>query len=256
MLKRLIVHTTAHGACVKSRFAAILIALCFLVGIVGFSSSLSGVLGISPDEGTPLPDTTIAPPTDSPTTGPEGGGEAIWPPASADMGATPVESPTEYIEQDSVVLPGTPSLPATSGTPTVATSAPPTPVVTESPEQIPSRTPSSAPTVTDRAEADSSTGSAPDRVTVRLVARDDAFTPSSITVPAGAEVTIVLENEDVDTPHNVVVYADRDAPLFVGTIVKGPGRTTDTFTAPSEPGKYVLGCCMPSTHRMGIFVVE
>ena len=80
--------------------------------------------------------------------------------------------------------------------------------------------------------------------------------PSSITVPAGSEVTIVLENEDVDIPHNVVVYVDRDAPLFVGTIVKGPGRTTDTFTAPSEPGKYVLGCCMPSTHRMGTFVVE
>ncbi len=251
MLKRLIVHTTAHGACVKSRFAAILIALCLLVGIVGFSSSLSGVLGIPADESTPPPDTTTVPPTDSPATGPSGAGGTTWTPASADTGATPVESPTEYIEQDPVVLPDAPSPPATSRATIVAT-----PVVTESPEQIPSRAPGSAPTVTDGGEADPSTGSAPARVTVRLVARDDAFTPSSITVPAGSQVTIVLENEDVDIPHNVVVYADRDAPLFVGTIVKGPGRTTDTFTAPSEPGKYVLGCCMPSTHRMGAFVVE
>lgn len=211
------------------------------------------------DEGTPPPDTTTVPLIDSPTTGPPAAGTTPAR-ASADTGAAPVVSPTvtptEYIEQDPVVLPGTPSPAATSRAATVATPVPSTPVVTERPEQAPSRAPNSAPMVSDRTETGSSTGSAPARVTVRVVARDQAFTPSSITVPAGAEVTIVLENEDVDIRHNVVIYADRDAPLFVGTIVKGPGRTTDTFTAPSEPGKYALGCCMPSTHRMGTFIVE
>lgn len=243
----------------KARFAAILIALCLLVAIVGFSSSLSGVPGISVDEGTPPPDTATVPPNDSPTTGPPAAGTTPAR-ASADTGAAPAESPTvtptEYIEQDPVVLPDTPSPAATSRVATVPTPVPSTPAVTERPEQAPSRAPDSAPMVSDRTETGSSTGSAPARVTVRVVARDEAFTPSSITVPAGAEVTIVFENEDVDILHNVVIYADRDAPLFVGTIVRGPGRTTDTFTAPSEPGKYALGCGVPTPHRMGTFIVE
>ncbi len=69
-------------------------------------------------------------------------------------------------------------------------------------------------------------------------------------------MTIVFENQDEDVPHNVVVYADNAPPVFVGTVIKGPARTTDTFTAPLTPGRYALGCGVPSPHRKGTFIVE
>ena len=110
--------------------------------------------------------------------------------------------------------------------------------------------------VTDTPARVSLSESDPGPVTISLTVLDDDFSPSSVSVPAGAKVTIVIDNQDVDKMHSVVVYADRNSPpIFTGTVVRGPGRTTDTFTAPSTPGKYVLGCGVPSPHKKGTFTV-
>jgi plastocyanin len=94
-------------------------------------------------------------------------------------------------------------------------------------------------------------------VTVNIAADNIAFDTSTITVPAGATVTMVFNNQDDGIPHNVAVYDSplRSEAIFVGEITTGPAETTYTFTAPSEPGTYYFQCDVhPSMN--GDFVVE
>ena len=94
-------------------------------------------------------------------------------------------------------------------------------------------------------------------VTVEIAAENMAFDTSTITVPAGAEVTMNFENRDDGIPHNVAVYTDPSAAkeIFVGDIITGPERATYTFTAPETPGTYFFRCDVhPSMN--GAFVVQ
>ncbi|MFA7563250.1 MAG: cupredoxin domain-containing protein [Methanoculleus sp.] len=92
---------------------------------------------------------------------------------------------------------------------------------------------------------------------VNLTAENIAFDTDTITVPAGAEVTVNFENKDDGVPHNFAVYDDnlRSESFFVGDIITGPDETEYTFTAPSEPGTYYFQCDVhPSMN--GDFIVE
>ena len=93
--------------------------------------------------------------------------------------------------------------------------------------------------------------------TVNIAADNLAFDTGTITVPAGAEVTMVFDNRDEGVPHNVAVY---DSPLraeqiFVGEVIDGPAEITYTFTAPSEPGTYYFQCDIHPDMN-GEFIVE
>ncbi|MCK9306509.1 MAG: PQQ-dependent sugar dehydrogenase [Methanoculleus sp.] len=93
--------------------------------------------------------------------------------------------------------------------------------------------------------------------TVNIAADNLAFDAGTITVPAGAEVTMVFDNQDEGVPHNVAVY---DSPLraeqiFVGEVIDGPAEITYTFTAPSEPGTYYFQCDIHPDMN-GEFIVE
>ena len=93
-------------------------------------------------------------------------------------------------------------------------------------------------------------------VTVEIAAENMAFDTSTITVPAGAEVTMNFDNRDDGIPHNVAVYTDSSAAkeIFVGDIITGPERATYTFTAPETPGTYFFRCDVhPSMN--GAFIV-
>ena len=94
------------------------------------------------------------------------------------------------------------------------------------------------------------------RVTVAIAAENFGFSTETITVPAGAEVTVEFDNRDDGVPHNVAVYTDSSASdaIFVGEIVMGPTRPTYTFTAPETPGNYFFRCDVhPAMH--GAFIV-
>ncbi|MCM2465009.1 hypothetical protein DIC75_01535 [Methanoculleus sp. CWC-02] len=98
---------------------------------------------------------------------------------------------------------------------------------------------------------------AAERVTVAIAAENFAFSMKTITVPAGAGVTVNFDNRDDGTPHNVAVYTDSSAAtaIFVGEIVTGPDQATYTFTAPETPGTYFFRCDVhPSMN--GDFIVE
>jgi plastocyanin len=113
----------------------------------------------------------------------------------------------------------------------------------------------STPSSTPPASSPAGTGNS---VTIDLVAKNIAFDKSTITVPAGAQVTINFDNQDSGIPHNFALYTDSSAKtsIFVGEIITGPKTTTYTFTAPTTPGNYFFRCDVHPTQMKGTFVVQ
>lgn len=92
---------------------------------------------------------------------------------------------------------------------------------------------------------------------VNVTAVNFEFDTDIITVPAGANVTILFRNGDQSISHNVAVYdnSDRSEQIFSGEMIVGPAETAYTFTAPSESGTYYFQCDIhPSMN--GDFIVE
>jgi plastocyanin len=94
-------------------------------------------------------------------------------------------------------------------------------------------------------------------VTVSLVARNMAFDKTTITVTAGASVTMTFENQD-SVPHNFALYTNSGASqsIFIGQVITGPKMITYTFTAPSTPGTYFFRCDVHPTAMTGSFIVN
>lgn len=93
-------------------------------------------------------------------------------------------------------------------------------------------------------------------VTVNISAENIAFDKGTITVPAGADVTIVFDNKD-RVPHNVAFYETEAAAkaIFVGEVITGPKTISYRFTAPSTPGTYFFRCDPHRSRMTGDFVV-
>jgi plastocyanin len=109
------------------------------------------------------------------------------------------------------------------------------------------------------AVAQSASGSNdPSRVTIDLVARNIAFDKATITVPAGAEITINFDNQDKGIPHNISVYESSAAKsaVFKGKVITGPKQITYTFTAPEKAGTYFFRCDVHPRAMTGTFVVH
>ena len=101
-------------------------------------------------------------------------------------------------------------------------------------------------------------GGDPGAFSIMLTAKNMAFDKKTITVPAGASVTMTFDNKDAGVPHNFALYQDSSAAkaIFVGEIITGPSNTTYTFTAPSTPGNYFFRCDVHPTSMTGTFVVK
>jgi plastocyanin len=97
----------------------------------------------------------------------------------------------------------------------------------------------------------------PQSVTIGLIAKNIAYNTTTITVPAGADVTVNFDNEDANVPHNFAVYTDSSAStaIFKGEIITGPNKTTYSFVAPSTPGTYFFRCDVHPTIMTGQFIV-
>jgi plastocyanin len=95
-------------------------------------------------------------------------------------------------------------------------------------------------------------------VTINLSAQGIAFDMQTISVPAGASVTINFNNKDGGIPHNFSLYTDSTATppaLFQGDIITGPATATYTFTAPGTPGTYFFRCDIHPLQMTGTFIV-
>jgi plastocyanin len=131
-----------------------------------------------------------------------------------------------------------------------------TPVTTQSPttSQAPSVTPTTPASTTPAPTTSTPAGQS---ITIDLIAKNIAFNMSTITVPAGAEVTVNFDNQDSGIPHNFAVYTDSSATtsIFMGQIITGPATATYKFTAPTTPGNYFFRCDVHPTIMTGTFVV-
>lgn len=78
-------------------------------------------------------------------------------------------------------------------------------------------------------------GSAAPAGTTTVVMRNFLFAPDTITVPAGATVTVVNQDGAIHT------LTANDGSFDTGRIA---GRATGTFTAPSKPGTYPYKCAV------------
>lgn len=153
--------------------------------------------------------------------------------------ATPLETATSpATEMTTAETPSTTTVAAT--TTTVAATTTPTVTNTTTPA------------------ATTTTVAAGGTATVDLSAKNIAFDKSTITVPAGADVTVDFDNEDDGIPHNFAVYTDSSATdtIFSGETITGPDTTTYTFTAPSDPGTYYFRCDVHPEQMRGDFVVQ
>jgi plastocyanin len=83
-----------------------------------------------------------------------------------------------------------------------------------------------------------------------------AFDKGTITVSAGAKVTINFVNQD-SVPHNFGLYTDSSASksIFVGQIVSA-SSVTYNFTAPTTPGTYFFRCDVHPQLMTGSFIVQ
>ncbi len=157
-----------------------------------------------------------------------------------------------------VTQPTTPPTETMTGTPTST-------VATETTSAAPTTGATSAATTatttTTAASTATTSSAAPtggQSVTVDLTAQNIAYDKSTITVPAGAQVTVNFDNKDIGIPHNFAVYQSSSAQnaIFKGDIITGPATTTYTFTAPSQPGTYYFRCDVHPTQMNGQFIIQ
>jgi len=109
----------------------------------------------------------------------------------------------------------------------------------------PTQTPTPIPTSTSQS------------VSINLTAKNIAFDKNTITVPAGAHVTMIFNNQDTGIPHNFALYTNQSAQtsIFRGEIVTGPTTVTYTFDVPTQPGTYFYRCDV-HPHMAGQFIVQ
>ncbi len=95
-------------------------------------------------------------------------------------------------------------------------------------------------------------------VTVNLIAKGLAFDVSTITVPAGANVSINFNNTDEGVEHNFAVYETPDAKksIIVGEEITGPSKITYKFDAPTKAGTYFFRCDDHPEQMIGNFIVQ
>jgi plastocyanin len=86
---------------------------------------------------------------------------------------------------------------------------------------------------------------------VALVAQDLTFDVTELSLPAGGEAVIDLDNRDPGQLHNVSIYTEPGGEsLFQGELITGPSTTTYRFPAP-EPGQYYFQCDVHPTTMSG-----
>ncbi|MFO7632711.1 MAG: sulfocyanin-like copper-binding protein [Caldilinea sp.] len=99
---------------------------------------------------------------------------------------------------------------------------------------------------------------------------DNISNPPVWTVPAGAEVTVNLDNQggldhnwavikkDVELPIPFMPDQNSDLILWEGGVLAAGGKDTETFTAPDVPGEYIVICTVAGHYpaMQGILVVE
>lgn len=74
-----------------------------------------------------------------------------------------------------------------------------------------------------------------------VVAKNTTFSPTAITLPAGAQINLTLDNQDAGTAHDIVIYNPDGSVLAQTDIAIGPVQSSVSFTL-GAPGTYAFKC--------------
>ncbi len=105
-------------------------------------------------------------------------------------------------------------------------------------------------------------GGATPSTTIKVEMTDFQFTPNKFVVPAGQTITITVTNAG-SVVHDFIImklgadvgddYGPEDAPNVFWQAQIQPGESsTETFTAPAEPGEYQVVCGTPGHFKAGM----
>jgi uncharacterized cupredoxin-like copper-binding protein len=106
------------------------------------------------------------------------------------------------------------------------------------------------------------TACGPKKTTLNIEMKEYTFTPSTLEVPAGGEVTVNLKNTGT-LEHEMVIMvlgtqatvpfdADDEGNVFWEAEVEMGQSASITFTAPTEPGEYQIVCGIPAHLELGM----
>src|SRR5450432_1519410 len=84
---------------------------------------------------------------------------------------------------------------------------------------------------------------APGTTVVKVEASGIAFTETSLTAPANTAFDLQFNNQDVSTPHNVVIVDGSGKAVFTGAIFNGPA-TQDYSVSALAAGAYTFHCAV------------
>lgn len=98
--------------------------------------------------------------------------------------------------------------------------------------------------------------------TVDVTLSDFKYTPNTMTVPAGKEITLNLKNDGF-VSHQFIIFKlgtdagekygpEDDANIYWKTEILPGKSVTAIFTAPSEPGEYYVTCGLGGHHEVGM----
>ncbi|HLB23895.1 MAG TPA: cupredoxin domain-containing protein [Dehalococcoidia bacterium] len=157
--------------------------------------------------------------------------------ASAETATKPAASATTSVQSAPTPVPE-PSATAVEQVPTD------TPVVAATPAPTPTQAPP-PPTLPP-------TGGA---ASVRIAAINTLFSPASLTAPAGATVTLTLDNQDAGVTHDIVIFDASGGQIGATDLGTGPIVQTVTF-AVGGPGNYSFKCSVHPQQMRGLLKVE
>jgi plastocyanin len=97
----------------------------------------------------------------------------------------------------------------------------------------------------------------PDGTELSVAANQVTFDAHCLAAPAGEVFTIVFDNQDQGTAHNVAIFPEKEGSdaLFSGEITTGPSTTTYDVDA-LDAGTYRFACQVHPTTMSGTFVVS
>jgi plastocyanin len=162
---------------------------------------------------------------------------------------------------------GLSSTPATVASPPAAAASPTTVAASATPAAAPSAAaPTAAPTSVPVATEGPATRPAvvateapppppPSAQSVTVVARDTKYSPTQLTLPAGASITLTLDNQDVGAAHDIVVYDPANVRIAGTEVAIGPVTSNVTFTL-EGPGLYRYGCSVHPQQMRGTISVQ
>ena len=95
----------------------------------------------------------------------------------------------------------------------------------------------------------------PSSQSVTIVARDTKFLTTTLTLPAGAQISLTLDNQDTGTAHDIVIYDLGGGALGATDIEIGPVMSTVTF-ALGNPGNYAFKCSVHPQQMHGVIAAQ